>query len=78
MRDDLVRDVTIYTGCPKIKLALGKHLELALNGFQMGIFNPKTGGKVWQGLAWAGKGSDRLAKTGKYKHGFARSSSGKV
>ena len=30
------------TGCPKKKLALGKHLELALNGFQMGIFNPKT------------------------------------
>ena len=29
----------IYMGCPKIKLALGK-LELALHGFQMGIFNP--------------------------------------
>ena len=24
------------TGCPKIKLALVKHLELALHGFQMG------------------------------------------
>ena len=29
------------TGCPKIKLALVKHLELALHGIQMGIFNPK-------------------------------------
>ena len=30
-----------YTGCPKKKLALGKQLELALHGFQMGIFNHK-------------------------------------
>ena len=29
------------TGCPRIKLALGKHLKLAAHGFQMGIFNPK-------------------------------------
>ena len=30
-----------YTTCPKIKSALGKHLELALHGFRVGIFNPK-------------------------------------
>ena len=30
------------TGCPKIKLALGKHLELALHGFQIGISNSKN------------------------------------
>ena len=30
-----------YTGCPKIKLALWNHPELASHGFQMGIFNPK-------------------------------------
>ena len=28
------------TGCPKIKLSLGKHIKLAAHGFQMGIFNP--------------------------------------
>ena len=28
-------------GSPKIESALGKHLELALHGFQMGIFTPK-------------------------------------
>ena len=27
--------------CPKIKLTLGKYLELAVYGFQMGIFNSK-------------------------------------
>ena len=41
LRDYIVKDVTLYTGCPKKRLALGKHLELALNGFQMGIFNPE-------------------------------------
>ena len=28
------------TGCPKIKLALGKHLDLGFYGYQMDIFNP--------------------------------------
>ena len=32
----------LYTGCPKIKLVLGKNLELALHDFQIGIFNPKS------------------------------------
>ena len=29
------------TGFPKMKLALGKHFELALHCVQMGIYNPK-------------------------------------
>ena len=29
------------TECPKIKLAFGKYLDIALHGFLMGIFNPK-------------------------------------
>ena len=28
-------------GCPKIKLALGKDLDLAFHGFHMGAFYPK-------------------------------------
>ena len=33
--------LTKFTGCPNIKLALGKLLELGLHGFLMGIFNPQ-------------------------------------
>ena len=29
-------------GCPKIKLALGKHLEIATHGFNMGILYVKS------------------------------------
>ena len=38
---DLASENNVSTGCPKIKSALGKHLELALHGFRVGIFNPK-------------------------------------
>ena len=32
---------SIYTGCPKIKLAFGKRLEIATHGFKMCILNIK-------------------------------------
>ena len=31
----------INTGCPKTKLALGKHLEIAIHGFKMCILHVK-------------------------------------
>ena len=31
----------LYTGCPKIKLALGKHLEVAIHGFKLCILYGK-------------------------------------
>ena len=31
----------LYTGCPKIKLAFGKHLEISTHGFKMCILYVK-------------------------------------